>query len=138
MTHYNALDSYGFIESEDHTRETFFHYSELSVSPEQIEHGTTVQYNEKVKDNKVCGINVRPLGMESFCEHLAIIHRTFSIRRVICGRVLPDQCQYMTVANCIVPYKDESIDLNADEVIEDQVYHGTGRRAPKAISIQVR
>ena len=53
MTHYNALDSYGFIESEDHTRETFFHYSELSVSPEQIEHGTTVQYNEKVKDIKV-------------------------------------------------------------------------------------
>jgi len=76
-------DSYGFIESEDHTRETFFHYSELSVSPDQIEHGTTVQYTEKVKDNKVCGINVRPL--------------------------------------------DESIDLNIDEVIEDQVYHGTVR-----------
>jgi len=76
-------DSYGFIESEDHTRETFFHYSELSVSPDQIEHGTTVQYTEKIKDNKVCGINVRPL--------------------------------------------DESIDLNADEVIEDQVYHGTVR-----------
>jgi len=76
-------DSYGFIESEDHTRETFFHYSELSVSPEQIEHGTTVQYTEKIKDNKVCGINVRPL--------------------------------------------DESIDLNADEIIEDQVYHGSVR-----------
>jgi len=76
-------DSYGFIESEDHTRETFFHYSELSVSPDQIEHGTTVQYTEKIKDNKVCGINVRPL--------------------------------------------DESIDLNADEIIEDQVYHGTVR-----------
>ena len=59
-------DSYGFIESEDHTRETFFHYSELSVSPDQIEHGTTVQYTEKIKDNKVCGINVRPLGTESF------------------------------------------------------------------------
>jgi len=76
-------DSYGFIESEDHTRETFFHYSELSVSPDQIEHGTTVQYTEKIKDNKVCGINVRPL--------------------------------------------DEAIDLNADEIIEDQVYHGTVR-----------
>ena len=59
-------DSYGFIESEDHTRETFFHYSELSVSPDQIEHGTTVQYTEKIKDNKVCGINVRPLGTESY------------------------------------------------------------------------
>ena len=59
-------DSYGFIESEDHTRETFFHYSELSVSPDQIEHGTTVQYTEKIKDNKVCGINVRPLGKGSY------------------------------------------------------------------------
>lgn len=76
-------DSYGFIESEDHTRETFFHYSELSVAPEAIEHGTTVQYIEKLKDNKICGINVQPL--------------------------------------------DGSVDLNSDELIEDQVYHGTVR-----------
>ena len=62
--HFKTSDSYGFIESEDHTRETFFHYSELSISPDQIDHGTTVQYTERVKDNKVCGINVRPLGME--------------------------------------------------------------------------
>ena len=25
-----------------------------------------------------------------------------------------------------IPLKDEAIDLNADEIIEDQVYHGTG------------
>ena len=30
-------DSYGFIESEDHSKETFFHYSELSVKPEEIQ-----------------------------------------------------------------------------------------------------
>ena len=30
-------DSYGFIESEDHSKETFFHYSELSVKPEDIQ-----------------------------------------------------------------------------------------------------
>ena len=29
-------DSYGFIESEDHSKETFFHYSELSGKPEEI------------------------------------------------------------------------------------------------------
>ena len=29
-------DSYGFIESECHTKETFFHYSELSVKAEDI------------------------------------------------------------------------------------------------------
>jgi cold shock CspA family protein len=57
-------DSYGFIESEDHSRETFFHYSELSCKPEEIEHGTTVQYYEKLKDNKICGINVVPLEEE--------------------------------------------------------------------------
>ena len=60
----NYSDSYGFIESEDHSRETFFHYSELSCKPEEIEHGTTVQYYEKLKDNKICGINVVPLEEE--------------------------------------------------------------------------
>ena len=29
-------DSYGFIESEDHSKETFFHYSELTGNPEDI------------------------------------------------------------------------------------------------------
>ena len=46
-------DSYGFIESEDHTRETFFHYSELSCKPEELETGAAVQYYEALKDNKV-------------------------------------------------------------------------------------
>lgn len=51
-------DSYGFIESEDHTRETFFHYSELSCKPEDLETGAAVQYYEALKENKVCGTNV--------------------------------------------------------------------------------
>ena len=79
LNHYFISDSYGFIESEDHTRETFFHYSELSVSPDQIEHGTTVQYTEKIKDNKVCGINVRPLGLESY-TFMSSHHVTVRIR----------------------------------------------------------
>jgi len=74
-------DSYGFIESEDHTRETFFHYSELSCKPEELETGAAVQYYEALKDNKVCGTNVVLLSGD--------------------------------------------IDLNADEVIEEHVYHGT-------------
>jgi cold shock CspA family protein len=58
-------DSYGFIESEDHTRETFFHYSELSCKPEELETGAAVQYYEALKENKVCGTNVILLDAET-------------------------------------------------------------------------
>jgi len=58
-------DSYGFIESEDHTRETFFHYSELSCKPEELETGAAVQYYEALKENKVCGTNVVLLDAET-------------------------------------------------------------------------
>merc|ERR1712130_640997 len=74
-------DSYGFIESEDHSKETFFHYSELSVKPEEIQVGTCVEYSESLKDGKICGILVKPLN--------------------------------------------KNVDLNDDEEIEEQVWHGT-------------
>jgi len=74
-------DSYGFIESEDHSKETFFHYSELSVKPDEMQVGTCVEYSESLKDGKICGILVKPLS--------------------------------------------RNIDLNDDEEIEEQVWHGT-------------
>lgn len=74
-------DSYGFIESEDHSKETFFHYSELSVKPEEIQVGSCVEYSESLKDGKICGILVKPLN--------------------------------------------KNVDLNDDEEIEEQVWHGT-------------
>merc|ERR1712227_275724 len=52
-------DSYGFIESEDHSKETFFHYSELSGKPEEILVGSCVEYSESLKDGKICGVNVK-------------------------------------------------------------------------------
>lgn len=45
-------ETYGFIESEDHVREIFFHYSELDGDPNLLELGDVVQYIETKKTDK--------------------------------------------------------------------------------------
>ncbi|CAG5102255.1 Oidioi.mRNA.OKI2018_I69.chr1.g215.t1.cds [Oikopleura dioica] len=52
-------DSYGFIESEDHCKEIFFHYSEIVSESDQITLGSTVEYSENLKDNKLCAVGIK-------------------------------------------------------------------------------
>lgn len=51
-------DSYGFIESDDHENELFFHYSELEGDPNQLELGDYVKYAETRKSDKRSAENV--------------------------------------------------------------------------------
>ena len=52
-------DSYGFIESEDHCKEIFFHYSEVVSKANNITLGSTVEYSENLKDNKLCAVGIQ-------------------------------------------------------------------------------
>lgn len=52
-------DSYGFIESEDHCKEIFFHYSEVLSKAEHITLGSIVEYSENFKDNKLCAVGIQ-------------------------------------------------------------------------------
>jgi len=52
-------DSYGFIESEDHCKEIFFHYSEVVSKADKITLGSTVEYSENLKDNKLCAVGIQ-------------------------------------------------------------------------------
>lgn len=45
-------ETFGFIESEDHVREIFFHYSELDGDPNLLELGDVVRYIETKKTDK--------------------------------------------------------------------------------------
>lgn len=86
-------DTFGFIETEDHSRELFFHYSELEGDPNKLELGDVVQYIETRKSDKMSAEKVSKLNIELPTENVnptlydGIVLRTMRI-------IDPEQDEY--------------------------------------------
>lgn len=63
---WNEAKGYGFIEREKDSKRVFFHVSEFSGSLEKRRKGETVVYSASIdKTNRLCAVNVLPLGEQS-------------------------------------------------------------------------
>lgn len=51
-------ETFGFIETSDHSSEIFFHFSELQDSPEKFNVNTPVVYTKGIKEDKPCAMYV--------------------------------------------------------------------------------
>jgi len=128
-THYYGYivtmkENYGFIESETHEHEVFFHYSEIrddafqkgavvleKVKANNYSFGTEVSYILADKDGKLCARNVTKLQTGSLSKHEKVRNTLYSgIITRPCKSIDPHQKLYYGQINVTRIAKEDEID----------------------------
>lgn len=87
-------DQYGFLESAEHDREVFFHFSNFDGEPSELDLGDEVEYTLAKKTNKVSAENIRKIPKGSVAPE-DILPGVLNGRIIQCMRIInPDQEEY--------------------------------------------
>jgi len=87
-------ESFGFIETEDHNKEVFFHFSNFDGEPGDIDVGDEVEFSLARKTNKVSAENIRKLKAGSVAPE-EIVDGVLDGKIIRCMRIVnPEQDEY--------------------------------------------
>jgi cold shock CspA family protein len=87
-------DSFGFIETADHDREIFFHFSAFEGDPNELDVGEEVEFSLSKKTSKVSAERLKLLPKGTVAPE-TILPDVFDGRIIRCMRIInPDQDEY--------------------------------------------
>lgn len=105
-------ETFGFIESENHNREIFFHYSELDGDPNSLELGDRVSYLETKKSDKRSAESVSKCANGKNDDKKEISNKVYNGIVIKPMRIVdPEQAEY----EGMIEKQSEVDDLNNDE-----------------------
>ncbi|XP_032238045.2 cold shock domain-containing protein E1 isoform X2 [Nematostella vectensis] len=100
-------EHYGFLETSDHDKEVFFHYSEWNDDPSKLELGDEIEYSLKFKGGKVSaeGLNKLPKGTIPQEEIQPEVHDGVVLRPL--RRADPQQQEYSGLIEQVVAQEEK-------------------------------